>query len=156
MKAGAQAITEMTQQQISALEKTGKHMLVVENESFELSTEDIEIHFDEIPGWQVAVDRDVTVALDVTISEDLLAEGFARELVNRIQNIRKTFDFAVTDRITVEIERHEAIEKAVAQYGDYIQNEVLANQIQLGEAQDGELAEITEMLSLRIAVKRAG
>jgi isoleucyl-tRNA synthetase len=155
MKAGAEAISEMSQQQIASLEKTGTFLLQLDSEKFELTPEDVEISFDEIPGWQVAVDRDITVALDITLTESLIAEGIARELVNRIQNIRKTLDFAVTDRILVEIQHHETILEAVNQFGEYIQNEVLANGIQLSEATDGELVEITEDLFLRIAVKKA-
>jgi isoleucyl-tRNA synthetase len=155
MKAGAEAISEMSQQQIASLEKTGTFLLQLDSEKFELTTEDVEISFDEIPGWQVAVDRDITVALDITLNESLIAEGIARELVNRIQNIRKTRDFAVTDRILVEIQHHETILEAVNLFGEYIQNEVLANGIQLSEATDGELVEITEDLFLRIAVKKA-
>lgn len=154
MKSGAQAISEMAQQQISSLEKTGKFILHLEGEEFELSQEDVEISFDEIPGWQVAVDRDITVALDITLTENLIAEGIARELVNRIQNIRKTMDFAVTDRILVDIQNHESIQQAVSLFGEYIQNEVLANAIELSDATDGEMVEITEDLLIRILVKK--
>jgi len=155
MKAGAQAIVDMSQQQISALEKTGSFTLSLEGEQFVLTQEDVEISFDEIPGWQVAVDRDITVALDITLSDELLAEGIAREIVNRIQNIRKTRDFAVTDRILVEIQNNETIRQAVELFGDYIQNEVLATQLMTGDAIEGELVEITEEMQLRIFVKQA-
>jgi isoleucyl-tRNA synthetase len=155
MKAGAQAIADMTQQQISALEKSGGFTLTFEGDEFVLTQEDVEISFDEIPGWQVAVDKDITVALDITLSEALLAEGIAREIVNRIQNIRKTRDFAVTDRIVVEIQWNETIEQAVEMFGEYIQNEVLANQLVIGDAGEGEMVEITEDMQLRIFVRQA-
>lgn len=154
MKTGAQMIQEMDQASISQLEKTNAFSIEIEGESFNLTTEDVEISFDEIPGWQVATDREVTVALDVTLSEDLIAEGLARELVNRIQNIRKNSDFNVTDRIIVDIEKNNIILPAIEKFGDYIRQEVLANQININD-NDGELTEITEEISVKIAISKA-
>ena len=154
MKAGQAMIAEFDQKAISQLEKTNAYTLEIEGEKFVLTTEDIEISFDEIPGWQVAVDRDITVALDISLTDDLIAEGFARELVNRIQNIRKTSDFNVTDKITIAIEDHEIIRSAVAQFGEYIKAEVLGLSIELGNAEGGELVEINEDVSLKIQVSK--
>ncbi|MCZ2339614.1 MAG: DUF5915 domain-containing protein [Chitinophagales bacterium] len=154
MKTGAQMIQEMDQASISQLEKTNAFSIEIEGESFNLTTEDVEISFDEIPGWQVATDREVTVALDVTLTEDLIAEGLARELVNRIQNIRKNSDFNVTDRIIVDIEKNNIILPAIEKFGDYIRQEVLANQININD-NDGELTEITEEVSVKIAISKA-
>lgn len=154
MKAGQAMIAEFDQKAISQLEKTNAYTLEIEGEKFVLTTEDIEISFDEIPGWQVAVDRDITVALDISLTDDLIAEGFARELVNRIQNIRKTSDFNVTDKITIAIEDHEIIRPAVAQFGEYIKAEVLGVSIELGIAEAGELVEINEDVSLNIQVSK--
>lgn len=154
MKAGQAMIAEFDQKAISQLEKTNAYTLEIEGEKFVLTTEDIEISFDEIPGWQVAVDRDITVALDISLTDDLIAEGFARELVNRIQNIRKTSDFNVTDKITIAIEDHEIIRSAVAQFGEYIKAEVLGVSIELGNAEGGELVEINEDVSLKILVSK--
>ncbi len=154
MKAGQAMIAEFDQKAISQLEKTNAYTLEIEGEKFVLTTEDIEISFDEIPGWQVAVDRDITVALDISLTDDLIAEGIARELVNRIQNIRKTSDFNVTDKITIAIEDHEIIRPAIAQFGEYIKAEVLGICIELGNAESGELVEINEDVSLKIQVAK--
>ncbi len=154
MKAGQAMIIGFDQKAISELERNNAYTLEIAGEKFVLTTEDIEISFDEIPGWQVAVDKEITVALDVNLTPDLISEGIARELVNRIQNIRKNSDFNVTDKITIEIENHEIITDAVTQYGDYIKDEVLGNSISLGAATGGELVEITEDLSLRIEVRK--
>jgi isoleucyl-tRNA synthetase len=154
MKVGAQMIAEFDQDTISNLEKTNSHILDIDGDRFMLSTDDVEISFDEIPGWQVAVDREITVALDITLTDDLIAEGIARELVNRIQNIRKASNFNVTDRITIHIEDHELIQPAVEKFGEYIKNEVLGDAITLNGNVSGESVEITESLSLKIAVTK--
>jgi isoleucyl-tRNA synthetase len=154
MKTGAQMITEFSQNDIAELEKSGLYNMVIEGENFVLTPEDIEISFDEVPGWQVAVDRDITVALDISLNENLIAEGYAREFVNRIQNIRKSSDFNVTDRIIVEIQKHQVSEEAVSKFDEYIKNEVLADRIKLSENVDGETVEIIDGLSLNIRVKK--
>jgi isoleucyl-tRNA synthetase len=154
MKTAGQIISELDQKTISTIEKTNSYLLEIEGESFDLTLEDFEIQFEDIPGWQVAVDRDITVALDTTLTPELEAEGMARELVNRIQNIRKNSDFNVTDRIRVEVEDHEAVRDAVLLFGTLISNEVLADSLVLGKAADGELTEIDEELSLSIEVKK--
>ncbi len=123
-------------------------------ELYHLTPEDIIVTTANVPGWQVAVDRDITVALDISLTDDLIAEGIARELVNRIQNIRKTSDFNVTDKITIAIEDHEIIRPAVAQFGEYIKAEVLGVSIELGNAEGGELVEINEDVSLKIQVSK--
>ena len=102
----------------------------------------------------MAVDKDITVALDISLTDDLIAEGIARELVNRIQNIRKTSDFNVTDKITIAIEDHDIIRPAVTQFGEYIKAEVLGISIALGNADAGELVEITDDVSLKIKVEK--
>ncbi|MBK8371989.1 MAG: isoleucine--tRNA ligase [Saprospiraceae bacterium] len=154
MKTGAQMITEFSQNDISLLEKDGQYTLTIEGENFVLTPEDIEISFDEVPGWQVAVDRDITVALDISLNESLIAEGYAREFVNRIQNIRKSSDFNVTDRIIVEIQKHQVSEEAVSRFEDYIKNEVLADKIVLSDQIDGESVEIIDGLNLIIRVEK--
>ena len=154
MKAGAQLILEMDQKTIAELEKSNQYIIEIDGDRFMLTTEDVEISFDEIPGWQVAVDREITVALDISLTDNLIAEGIARELVNRIQNIRKTSDFNVTDKIIISLEDHEIIRAAIKQFGDYIKAEVLAVSIDLGNAEGGELIEINEEVSLKILVSR--
>ncbi|MBC7886211.1 MAG: isoleucine--tRNA ligase, partial [Saprospiraceae bacterium] len=154
MKAGSTMIAEFDQKTISEIEKNNTYTLEIEGEQFVLTTEDIEISFDEIPGWQVAIDRDITVALDISLTDDLVAEGLARELVNRIQNIRKNSDFNVTDKISIVLEDHESIRPAVQQYGEYIKSEVLGVSIILGPTEGGETIEITDDLNLKIVVKK--
>jgi len=156
MKDGSALIAEFDQKTISNLEKTNQHILEIDGTRFMITLEDVEISFDEIPGWQVAVDRDITVALDVSLTDDLIDEGIARELVNRIQNIRKTKDFNVTDKINIEIEDHEMVRAAIYKFGEYIKAEVLGLSILLGESVKGELVDITEELSLKIYVQKIG
>ncbi|MCL4120325.1 UNVERIFIED_CONTAM: hypothetical protein GTU68_012623 [Idotea baltica] len=127
MKAAAQMIASWTQEDIVKLEKDNRMVLTMDDQSIELSLDDVEISSEDIPGWLVANDRDITVALDVTITEDLQDEGIARELVNRIQNLRKDLGFEVLDRIRVEVEDHDMLHGALKKYGDYIKNEVLAD-----------------------------
>ena len=116
--------------------------------------EDFEISAEEIPGWQVAQDGDITVALDISLTDELIAEGMARELVNRIQAIRREENFNVTDRIEVHIQDHEAIQAAVSKYGDYIKTEVLCDKLEsssdLGE---GHTIELPGDLELFVKVK---
>jgi isoleucyl-tRNA synthetase len=155
MKNVSDVISSLSQDEIAkVLTNSITHFELDNGFVFNLTPEDIEISFDEIPGWQVAVDRDITVALDISLTDDLIAEGVARELVNRIQNIRKTSDFNVTDKITIAIEDHEIIRPAIAQFGEYIKAEVLGISIELGNAENGELVEINEDVSLKIQVAK--
>ena len=131
MKAAVQAINKFTEADIANLEKTGKYDLDVDGTNYELTLEDFEIKAEDVPGLLVANDGALTVALDTNLDDALLAEGMARELVNRIQNIRKNADFNVTDRIKVQLEKQAAVENAVAQFGAYIQEEVLADELTL-------------------------
>lgn len=131
MKAVSEAITAMNQQDISAFETTGKFTLTVNGNEYHIATEDAEILSEDIPGWQVNTEGKLTVALDVTISEELKQEGIARELVNRIQNIRKDKGFEVTDKITVRIKDNELITKSVTNNLTYICSEILASSLKL-------------------------
>jgi len=155
MKIAAQAINQFNQDDITALEKSGTYTLVVGDENFELTMEDFEITTEDIPGWKVATDGKLTVALDLTLTELLEDEGMARELVNRIQNIRKDKDFEVTDRITVVISEDPAIERAVTNFGDLIKGEVLADALSIGAAAaGGEAVELPGELQAMIAVEK--
>jgi isoleucyl-tRNA synthetase len=139
MKAVAAAVTEMTQEQIAELETNGK----VQLGSYEILAEDVEIISEDIPGWLVGNDGNLTVALDITLTDELRAEGMARTLVNRIQNIRKKSGLEITDRIRVQIEPNEAVTKAVEAFGDYIARQVLADEVKL-EANEGQAVEFDE------------
>lgn len=154
MKAAADVIGGFSQADIASLEKTNVYKLTIEDRNYELTLEDVEILSEDIPGWTVASDRGITVALDVTITDELYSEGIAREMVNRIQNIRKESDFDVTDRIKVSISATDIVFKAVSGYGDYIRNEVLADTITI-EDNDGVETELVEGISVRIEVKKS-
>lgn len=155
MKAANQAIQAFDQETIARLEKDNFLELDLGDVSYDITLEDVEIVSEDIPGWQVANDKDITVALDITLTEELLSEGLARELVNRIQNIRKESDFEVTDRVVVSVSEEPRIKGAVAQYGDYIATEVLADEVMVKEGlSDGVETEIYDDLTAYIHVKR--
>lgn len=129
MKDISKAIASMTRQDIASLETTGSHTLQIGSKEVILTRDDVEIISEDIPGWQVANEGKLTVALDVTVTDELRYEGIAREFVNRIQNIRKESGFDVTDKITVLIENHELISKAVDRHADYIGSQTLATKV---------------------------
>lgn len=155
MKAANAAIQAFDQQTINLIEKENFYALDLGDVSYDITLEDIEVISEDIPGWQVANDKDITVALDLTLNDDLIAEGTARELVNRIQNIRKESDYEVTDRIRVNIEAEPRVNEAVTHYGDYIAAEVLADEVNVvAGLEKGMLTEIYDDLSLHIQVSR--
>lgn len=155
MKAGLAAINAFDQETIAQIEKNNSYALELNGEHYDITLEDIEILSEDIPGWQVASDKDITVALDIQLDDALIAEGTARELVNRIQNIRKSKDFNVTDRINVRVSSSEKIDKALEQFSDYICNEVLADSISAVSAlTDGEKVELYEGEEDYIDVKK--
>ena len=154
MKLAQEVISNMTQEDISHLEKTNVFVLNTPDGDFELNQEDIIITSEDIPGWLVASDNEITVALDIAITPELQSEGVARELVNRIQNIRKSSDFVITDRINIVIESIEMTEAAVTSYKEYIANEVLADSIALGN-NDGEIIELYEGVEIKIKITKA-
>ncbi len=104
--------------------------------------EDVEILSEDIPGWLVANEGRLTVALDVNVTKELKEEGIARELINRIQNLRKESDFDVTDKISLEIGRHEEITEAVEHFEAYISSQVLAEKITLTDTRDEQAKEV--------------
>lgn len=155
MKAASAIVGALSQEDISAIEKSGAYVLDVEGEKFDLTLEDFEITAEDIPGWLVATNGPLTVALDVTLTPKLEAEGIARDLVNRIQNIRKERDFNVTDRIVVTLQRHELVVPAVEQFSAYIMGETLADLLQLSDTLTaGEEVEMAEEVTVRIGVER--
>jgi len=131
MKELSAAIARMDQEEISKLETKGAYEVPLNGEKVSLTLDDVEIVSEDIPGWLVANEGAITVALDVNITEELRQEGVARELINRIQNIRKESGFDVTDRIHVTMEKHEAINDAVHTHTQYIGSQTLADQIEL-------------------------
>ncbi len=126
MKDLAKALAAMPQAGIIALENSGSCTLDVAGQQAVVTLDDVEIISEDIPGWLVANEGNLTVALDITVTDELLQEGMARELVNRIQNIRKSNDYDITDKIVVTIDHNEHTDKAVAAFADYIAKQVLA------------------------------
>ena len=131
MKAIAAAVQAMNQEAIAELEAQGTFALAVEGQTVCLSREDVEITSNDMPGWLVATEGRLTVALDVHLTPELVAEGVARELVNRIQNLRKESGFEVTDRIAIRIQRHEATDAAVEAWKEYIAAQTLGVSLEL-------------------------
>jgi isoleucyl-tRNA synthetase len=131
MKAAATQIASISQDAIRSLETTGSMQLNIEGELFEISREEVDIQSEDVQGWMVASRNALTVALDVTITPDLAHEGDARELVNRIQKIRKDLDLALTDLISVEIQSDNQLDISFTQFKAYICAEILADHISL-------------------------
>jgi isoleucyl-tRNA synthetase len=157
MKELGAAIGGMEQEDIAAFEKQGSFELHVGGETVPLTLEDVEIVSEDIPGWLVANDGAITVALDINITEELRQEGIARELINRIQNIRKESGFDVTDRIHVTLEKNAVINDAVATHTKYIGSQTLAEGIELVEQMESnhvKRIEIDEDVYINIRVTR--
>lgn len=129
MKQAADLIAALSQKDIEQLEQTGSYTLNIEGESIEITTEDVIITAEDIPGWSVAGKGLVTVALDITITEELRQEGNARMFINRVQNIRKERKFELTDRIFVRILNNTVLNTAIVKYKDYICAEILADEL---------------------------
>ena len=143
MKMLGKAITEMSQKEIAELEKEGKFCFENLPDAPVVTTDDVEIIPQDIPGWLVGSDGNVAVALDVSLTQDLKNEGMARELVNRIQNIRKGNDFKISDRVKVTLSDIPVVRQAVEAFNDYIASQVLADSIELmPEVSDGTLLDI--------------
>ncbi|MBS4012578.1 MAG: isoleucine--tRNA ligase [Bacteroidetes bacterium] len=133
MKQIAVEIEKFSQDDISSIEKNEKKELIVEGQNVEIFISDVEILSEDIPGWLVISEGGLTVALDVTISEDLKQEGIARELINRIQNLRKDKGLEVTDKIELFVEKHNQISDAILNNNDYICSETLAVNLNYSE-----------------------
>ena len=156
MKAAAQALTSLEQSQIAQFEKDGKIALTLNGEEAVVELADVEVISEDIPGWLVANDGNITVALDITITDDLRKEGIARELVNRIQNVRKSKDFNITDRIVVKITPDEHVNDAVVQFKDYIAKQVLAVAIELAPVEGTDVIALDmDDYELKITVDKA-
>ena len=146
--------TNMSQDEIHAFEKNNGTHLNVDGVDVELTLEDALISTQDIPGWAVTSQDDLTVALDMTITDELMQEGLAREIVNRVQNLRKTGGFEVTDRIELLIEKNEKTDTAVERFGDYICAETLAT-ITKVEALDGvEAEELVEGVNVKLKIQK--
>ena len=138
MKAVAAQMSTLSQEAIAEFEKNGQYTLDIDGVPAVVDINDVEIFSEDIPGWQVANEGKLTVALEVTVTEELRKEGIARELVNRIQNIRKSSGLEIVDRIHIYLSKNTIINDAVIEFNSYICNQVLANDITLmDEVSDG-------------------
>jgi len=152
MKQLGAAIKDMSQADIAELERAGSFRFASLPGEPLVTTDDVEILAEDIPGWAVGNAGDLTVALDITISDDLRAEGVARELVNRIQNIRKDSDFDITDKVNVTLASTPSTEAAVAHFADYISSQVLARDIRLLPADEMTGAKVLDIDGEQVAI----
>jgi isoleucyl-tRNA synthetase len=146
MKQLAQSIQEMDKHRINELETNGSVTLMVDGQEAVITTADVEIISEDIPGWLVGNEGRLTVALDITLTADLQKEGIARELVNRIQNLRKAKDFEITDRINIQLSSNASFDEAIMAFSDYIRNQVLADTIVIVQEQLEDQIEIDDQL----------
>ena len=152
MKAVAAAITSMSQQDIASLEKNGNITLNVDGNDAVIEAIDVEIISEDIPGWLVANEGNITIALDVTITDELKQEGIARDIVNRVQNIRKSRDYDITDKINLVFAPNADTDAAINAYSDYIARQVLATSITIGNVANLEGVETLEIDEITVDV----
>ena len=152
MKAAAAAITSMSQQDIASLEKNGNITLNVDGNDAVIEAIDVEIISEDIPGWLVANEGNITIALDVTITDELKQEGIARDIVNRVQNIRKSRDYDITDKISLVFAPNADTDAAINSYSDYIARQVLATNITIGDINGAEGVETLEIDEIKVDV----
>jgi len=154
MKEIAQVMNSFGKHEISEIENKGEYVISLPTGDVLLTQEDVEIITEDMPGWLVANEGKLTVALDIIVTDDLLREGIARELVNRIQNIRKSNGYEIVDKITVEIENRVEIEEAVKEYSNYIASQTLAVSVLLSY----DLTNATELefdeYTVKVSVKK--
>lgn len=156
MKAVAAALGSLTQEQIAQLERESVYNLLIENEELPIYLTDVELSSEDVPGWLVASKGALTVALDVTVTPSLLNEGNARELVNRIQKIRKESGFELTDRIEVKLSGAAQLESSISEYKSYICAEILADSLSFAsEIVEGIEVEVNDQL-IKVKVSKKG
>ena len=146
--------TNMSQEEIHQFEKNNGTHLNIDGVDVELTLEDALISTQDIPGWAVTSQDDITVALDMTITDELMQEGLAREIVNRVQNLRKTGGFEVTDRIELLIEKNDKIDVAVEKYKDYICNETLATITKVDTLEGVEAEELVDGINVKLKIQK--
>ncbi len=156
MKQASAVIAALSQNEISELERNGTLTIQVEESSITLLINEVDIIAEDIPGWSVAVKGNLTVALDISLSEALLKEGNARELVNRVQNIRKEANFELTDKILLQIVDNPNLKESINEFSEYICREILATQIDwVSSLEEGVDIEINDQ-KLKILVRQKG
>jgi isoleucyl-tRNA synthetase len=156
MKPIAEAITNFTSTDIKSLEKNASYKLLINNEELMIDLDDVEIFTNDIPGWLIASQGPLTIALDITITEELRLEGIARDIVNKIQSIRKDKGLEVTDQIEIEILKQESTEEAINNNYSYICSETLAQSLKLvdTELQGAESVELSDDLTVVIKIEK--
>ncbi|MEH6657881.1 isoleucine--tRNA ligase [Leeuwenhoekiella marinoflava] len=154
MKGVANAINAMTAADIATIENQGGITVDINGKSVTLAPEDVEITSQDIEGWLVASSGSLTVALDVTLNDDLRNEGIARELVNRIQNLRKDSGFEVTDKIEVQLQRNGKVEQAVSENLEYIKTETLTAKLEVAEQVTNGIAIAFDDVETKLAIKK--
>lgn len=154
MKAVAAALGSFTQEEISRLEKEGSISLLIDSEPLILQTNEVDITSEDIPGWMVANKDSLTVALDITVTPELISEGNARELVNRIQKIRKDNGYELTDRIMVQLTDHQELNGSIAQFNAYICAEILADKLELVPELSGGIEIEVNDIPLKVFVSK--
>lgn len=153
MKAAAKAINELSQADIASLERNGFLEIELDAAKHRVEISDVEIFSEDIEGWLVANDGPLTVALDITITDELRREGIARDIINRIQNIRKDRDYDITDRITITFAPDATVEAVLKDFGEYIGTQVLADAVDVAAfAEDAAGTEILEIDDLKVKV----
>lgn len=157
MKSIATMLSNATQPQIAELERNGSIILNVNGENAQIELGDVEVISEDIPGWLVANDGNITTALDVTVTDELKQEGIARDIVNRIQNIRKSRNYDITDKIILIFEVSDITTPVIEAYGEYIGRQVLASAINVSDIEDYESAETLDIdgIEIKVAIKRA-
>ncbi len=158
MKEAAAAISGFGKEEIKLLEQNGKYGLNLSGREVEILLSDVEITSEDIPGWHLMSDGKITVALDTTISKELEEEGIARELINRIQTLRKENNFEVTDKINLQIVKNKALESAIKNNFAYICTEILATSFEIVEKLDegqATVVEVADNLSASIFINKS-
>jgi len=153
MKDVAAKMNSLSQDEIAQFEQSGNYTFDLQGEPVSVDVADVEIISEDMPGWLVSNEGNLTVALEVDLTDELKREGMARELINRIQNLRKETGFEITDRIIVTVQPNEEAVAAIDSFGEFIKNQVLANNILVAE-NDGTEVEFDDF-KLKILVQKA-
>ncbi|MCD7978396.1 MAG: DUF5915 domain-containing protein, partial [Tannerellaceae bacterium] len=144
----------LSQEQSLAIEAAGGHHMQLEGQNIQIERTDVEIISEDIPGWLVANEGRLTVALDIKVTDELKKEGLARELVNRIQNLRKSSGLDITDKIRISILFTEEMDEAINEYKEYIANQVLAESIDISDAVSDAVALDFEDFKLPVNIEK--
>jgi isoleucyl-tRNA synthetase len=156
MKLVSAALAAFGQADIRNLEATGKASLMIDNEVVEIELAEVDIQSEDVPGWMVASKNALTVALDITITPELEQEGNARELVNRIQKIRKDSGYELTDRVLVKMTKNDKLVQSITQFNNYICAEILADRLELIPDFTGGIDIEVNEIPLRVMVEKKG